>query len=255
MANDHLKTALAHANLTVEQFADIIQVDPKTVQRWVSGRTPYTRHRGTVSRALDIPEHELWPDSVPAPAPVPAPHDEPALPVASAIQGWAHVYDDGAPNPIALLTDIYEQIDLLDAGGELLQEPGVIAALQKLIDGGCKVRIITAGLTPQQTWPTEIRQLRLRTIEQLEIHHIILRLDDTMLLILPLKDDRRPPLFALQRQSAVEVFDRFSADIDRHWNRASPIDPAAPTALPTDPGGSSARVDVSEPPKRGRTSA
>lgn len=40
MPNEHLKTALTQAGLTVEEFADIIGVDAKTAERWISGRTP-----------------------------------------------------------------------------------------------------------------------------------------------------------------------------------------------------------------------
>jgi len=68
MANENLKTALKDAGLTAEEFAAIIQVDPKTVQRWVAGTaTPYPRHRQATARALDTPEQRLWPDTAPSP--------------------------------------------------------------------------------------------------------------------------------------------------------------------------------------------
>lgn len=66
MANENLKSALKNAGMTPEEFASIIQVDPKSVQRWIAGTTtPYPRHRAKISRALDIAEHELWPDTAP----------------------------------------------------------------------------------------------------------------------------------------------------------------------------------------------
>jgi DNA-binding transcriptional regulator YiaG len=37
MANENLEDALRSAGLTSEQFAQVIDVDPQTVQRWVSG--------------------------------------------------------------------------------------------------------------------------------------------------------------------------------------------------------------------------
>ncbi len=69
MADTNLKNALRRAGLTPEEFAEIVRVDPKTVQRWVAGTTtPYPRHRATIARALDLTEHELWPDHAPPPA-------------------------------------------------------------------------------------------------------------------------------------------------------------------------------------------
>ncbi len=70
MENEHLRTAITRAGLTLEEFADIVQVDVKTVQRWLAGRTPYPRNRARVASALDTTEHALWPDAVPAPTDV-----------------------------------------------------------------------------------------------------------------------------------------------------------------------------------------
>jgi len=52
MTDTNLKNALRRAGMTPEEFAEIVQVDPKTVQRWVAGTTiPYPRHRATIARA------------------------------------------------------------------------------------------------------------------------------------------------------------------------------------------------------------
>ena len=64
MENEHLRTAITRAGLTLEEFADIVQVDVKTVRRWLAGRTPYPRHRTRVAGALDTTEHALWPNAV-----------------------------------------------------------------------------------------------------------------------------------------------------------------------------------------------
>jgi lambda repressor-like predicted transcriptional regulator len=67
LENEHLRTAITRAGLTLEEFADIVQVDVKTVRRRLAGRTPYPRHRTRVAGALDMTEHALWPDTMPAP--------------------------------------------------------------------------------------------------------------------------------------------------------------------------------------------
>ena len=68
MENEQLRTAITRAGLTLEEFADIVQVDVKTVRRWLAGRTaPYPRNRARVAGALDTTEHALWPDAVAPP--------------------------------------------------------------------------------------------------------------------------------------------------------------------------------------------
>ena len=68
MENEQLRTAITRSGLSLDEFADTVQVDIKTVRRWLAGRTPYPQNRASVANALDTTEHALWPDDVPAPA-------------------------------------------------------------------------------------------------------------------------------------------------------------------------------------------
>src|ERR1700733_10991960 len=104
MANENLKNALRTAGLTSEQFARIIDVDPKTVQRWVSGRTPYPRHRATIVRALDLTEHDLWPDDVPSPSSAPGPAEQ-SVQSGDVLGSWGEHTDPGAPDLVAFITN------------------------------------------------------------------------------------------------------------------------------------------------------
>ena len=61
MTHKTLQTRLQDADLTAEEFAEIVRVDPKTVQRWLAGRVPQRRHRAKITRALDTPQDVLWP--------------------------------------------------------------------------------------------------------------------------------------------------------------------------------------------------
>src|SRR5258707_1239227 len=125
MANDNLKNALRRAGLTPEEFADIIRVDPKTVQRWLAGTTtPYPRHRATIARALDMHEDDLWP-------PDPSESDQGDEPAVGDVTGvWGSGSDPGAPDPNTFLTETATRIDLLDDHGALLRAPGLIGALR-----------------------------------------------------------------------------------------------------------------------------
>lgn len=65
VGNDRLREAFEAENLTYEQVAAALNVDRKTVQRWVTeGRTPYPKHRRGVVALVGVPETELWPDAL-----------------------------------------------------------------------------------------------------------------------------------------------------------------------------------------------
>ncbi|PRY55724.1 helix-turn-helix domain-containing protein [Glycomyces artemisiae] len=62
MPNERLKDAMQAAGVTPEALADDLEVDAKTVRRWISrGRTPYPRHRSALAAMLDETEEYLWP--------------------------------------------------------------------------------------------------------------------------------------------------------------------------------------------------
>lgn|SRR5690606_4261746 len=49
MPNDRLRAALLERGVTIAELA-AVQVDPKTVERWITkGRAPYRRHRYAVA--------------------------------------------------------------------------------------------------------------------------------------------------------------------------------------------------------------
>jgi len=59
--NETLCRALLQARLTEEDVAGRLQVDPKTVRRWLEGRVPYLRHRWALAALLGLDETDLWP--------------------------------------------------------------------------------------------------------------------------------------------------------------------------------------------------
>ncbi|MBR7836963.1 XRE family transcriptional regulator [Actinospica durhamensis] len=62
LVNETLRSALAHKGLDQLGLASALQVDPKTVERWLAGRTPHPRSRVAIAKLLDRTEAELWPD-------------------------------------------------------------------------------------------------------------------------------------------------------------------------------------------------
>jgi transcriptional regulator with XRE-family HTH domain len=59
--NENLSRALIRARLTEEDVAARLQVDPKTIRRWLEGRVPYLRHRWAIAAMLGVEETDLWP--------------------------------------------------------------------------------------------------------------------------------------------------------------------------------------------------
>jgi hypothetical protein len=59
--NETLCRALLRARLTEVDVAAHLQVDPKTVRRWLEGRVPYMRHRWAIAALLEVDETDLWP--------------------------------------------------------------------------------------------------------------------------------------------------------------------------------------------------
>lgn len=64
MPNDRLRSALASAGMTSTDLGARIEVDPKTVDRWIAqGRVPHRSNRQRVASALAQDENYLWPDA------------------------------------------------------------------------------------------------------------------------------------------------------------------------------------------------
>lgn len=59
--NESLRRALLRARLSEEDVAARLEVDPKTVRRWLEGRVPYSRHRWILATTLGLDEVDLWP--------------------------------------------------------------------------------------------------------------------------------------------------------------------------------------------------
>jgi len=65
MPNERLRAALLERGITPATLGDELGVDHKTVERWISGRIPYRKHRYAVASRLGVDEVYLWPDALP----------------------------------------------------------------------------------------------------------------------------------------------------------------------------------------------
>ncbi len=277
--NFRLRAALTQAGMLPGDLAGRVEVDIKTVGRWLSGRTPHPRHRALVAQILAADEIELWPEAKPTRA-----AEDPFKELAGA---WPDSEHTNAPDWLAMLDSASEQIDLLDPTLHgLITQPGVIEELAAKATRGACVRILIAAadsiyLTAQDQEvggnpddddtddPTPTQREHNQTIETLhplindpriEIREFvtarpntILRLDEQMLITLHLYGLTRPqaPVLHLRRRQDDGLFDQFAAHFDRIWNQAAEeleLD-TAPDDLIEDPQEAAQHtLDMSAPP-------
>ena len=60
-SGDGLRRAMANARLRDVDVAAHLKVDTKTVQRWLNGRLPQTRHRWALADYVGVNQFDLWP--------------------------------------------------------------------------------------------------------------------------------------------------------------------------------------------------
>lgn len=252
MVNEPLRAALARAGVEPEDLATELEVDAKTVQRWLGGRVPHGRHRARIAVVLDRDEHELWPDVAPAAAPGDDRQD--------LIGIYAQSSDVRAPDWRSLLAGARDQIDLLDHTlAELIATPGTVDQLAEKARSGVRTRIILAH--PQSIWVTSLaRQLGHAEIDAdgetaldreltralgllgplagrdgIEVRTFwaertasVLRFDDQMLVTAHLyaTSARQAPLLHLHHRSDGGLFERFAEHVERIVERASEPVPA-----------------------------
>ena len=244
MAQSAFKTAFERAGMTREQFAEIVEVDPKTVQRWISGRTPYKRYRVVIARALDTPEHELWPDDVPAPTP--ASVQPSGTEVVEQIAFWFDPEDLGAPDLGRFIAQAEDGIDVLDGGSQIAHHPNVISALAARAVPDCPVRVVVNVVDPQARLdsPTSQSAMEVRRHEYGSAVAMI-RAGQKMLFALRLSGGPSS-LLLITRDHEHGLFDRLVDHFEARWQEARPIEPndqqTAPTAANAQPRPSPARV-------------
>ena len=246
MAADGFRAAFDRSGLTAEQFAEIVGVDPKTVQRWIAGRTtPYRRYRVVIARALDVPAHELWPDDEPA-------GDKPqgpGRPPEEVVRSW------GGREEI----DISETTDTASLGIDVLApSPGMLTgpttgpALQRAADRGCRIRILApAAAIEIDQIKTLVRHppVEIRILTDF-VAHGVYRADDTALLEIWLIGEEGQPFVLAHRQRDHGLFDTITSHFDKLWaDHQPPTDGPPPTPQTNQAPGDNGQQDA---PKRVR---
>lgn len=136
MPNERLRAALLEKGLTPATLAGRLNVDPKSVERWISGRQPYRKHRYAVAALLGLDEAVLWPDALSREQVAAAAESEilTVYPHRWAVprDAWARLFES-AEREIGLL--VY-------SGYFLAEDAGIIRLLTARARAGTGVRIL-----------------------------------------------------------------------------------------------------------------
>lgn len=132
--NIRLQSVLLQRGIRVESLAEVCEVDPKTVSRWLGGRVPHPKHRRSVAEHLHIEEEFLWP---PTPEATPVPRNAELV----------ATYPNRAEVPrdlwLSLLRGATEQIDILVFSGTFLVQsnPMIVKMLTEQAATGTTIRL------------------------------------------------------------------------------------------------------------------
>lgn len=129
-----LSRALRAAGVDPVDVAARLEVDPKTVQRWLGGRLPYPRHRAALVEVTGWSSQDLWP-GVDAPTNVQADADEIRV-----------TYPQRCAVPVDEWRRLFQRADreigiLAYSGLFLAEDSGIHSVLRARARAGVRVRI------------------------------------------------------------------------------------------------------------------
>lgn len=231
------------AHLGIEDVATALGVDPKTVQRWLTGRTPRPRNRWALVDLLDEQEELLWPG-----------HDGSAFAArrtAEIVAAYTHRADAPLSLWSRLLFGARQQIDLLGCAMLFFPEqhpdlPQFI--VERCATGSLKVRIVLldpdcdethrrdalerlGGTLPGRIRTTLQHFAPLRDCSGVEVRFVevplynaIYRFDDQLLVTpyLYAKHGFEHPLLHLRRLGPHGLFAAYASQFDDLWSTSQP---------------------------------
>jgi transcriptional regulator with XRE-family HTH domain len=137
MPNERLRAALLERGLTPDSLAVAVQVDAKTIERWITkGRTPYRRHRYAVAAHLGMEETYLWPDAI-------SPEQAASASESEIISVYPHRWTMPRDEWSRLFAEAEEEIDILVyAALFLAEDAGIVRMLKDKARGGVQIRML-----------------------------------------------------------------------------------------------------------------
>jgi hypothetical protein len=244
MPNDRLRTTLLERGVTPVDLATALNVDPKSVERWISGRTPYRRHRYAVAAHLGVDEVFLWPDALS--------RDQVANASESEI---VNIYPHRWAVPSDLWRNFFDNAEqeigvLVYSGLFLAEDAGVQRVFRRKADAGANVRVLIGDPTSESvaqrgadegiedTMAAKIRNALVLYEPLHAIDGIDFRLHDTTLYNSIYRSDdqilvnthiykfpaSQAPVLHLRRIAGGDMVNTYLESFDRVWDGAQPLD-------------------------------
>ena len=241
--NETLRRALLRVRLSEEDVAARLQVDPKTVRRWLEGRVPYLRHRWALAGLLDADEADLWPEVRAERAARSRPAEIRAI----------YPHRNAVPREVwlSLFGSAVREIGILACSGLFLaQDTGILDALAGRARAGVRTRVCLGdpdgpivdgggrGEDADFAMAAEIgdalalyEQLRGESGVEIRLHRAVLyncifRADDQLLVSqhtygIP---EARAPLLHLCRADGSDIVTTYLESFERIWADAAPLE-------------------------------
>ncbi|MEU7317629.1 XRE family transcriptional regulator [Streptomyces sp. NPDC007083] len=244
MPNERLRAALAAGGWTYATLADKVEVDPKSVERWVNlGRTPRRATAVAAAETLGEDVHALWPAL------------RQARPARAVSPELVALYDQRADLPVSAIVEMLkqarEQVDLLVYAAVFLHEayPSLNELLRERAAEGCAVRIAVGDPDSEnvrQRGEEErfghgiesrcrlalmhyrplvgVPGVEVRT-HATTLYNSIYRADDEALINAHVwgVNAYGAPVWHLRRSGKGGMFDTYAASFDAVWETATPV--------------------------------
>jgi hypothetical protein len=244
MPNERLRDALLRNGLTLEKVAAAVDVDPKTVERWITkGRLPYPKHRHKIAAMARESETYLWPEAIAA-------ERKAESAAAELVQVFPH--RNAVPVELwdRLIKDATQTVEVLvHAALFLVERPRFIKDLTAKAKAGAKVRLVFGdpegdsvalrGAEEQLGDGTLAARIRnalasyrpLQGVSGVEmrfhnttLYNSIFRFDEEMIInthVYGFQGAHAPSLH-LRRLSAGDLFETYSESFEAVWNLSKP---------------------------------
>lgn len=246
MSNERLRGAILGAGLSLTDVAAHVEVDPKTVERWVSlGRVPHRTHRLKTAHLLKSDDVFLWPTTAGDPKTANASQAE-----------LVTLYPNRGAVPVEtwtqLLSGARESIDLLAYAASFLHDgiPGFAETLVDKARQGVRVRLLFGdpeapavalrgeeegigdllGARCRLSWGYLAPILRTPGLEARQhgttLYNSIFRFDNTLLANAHTigAPASHSPVLHLQRVPGGRLFTHYMSGFEYTWDRADSLD-------------------------------
>ncbi|WP_158888641.1 DUF5919 domain-containing protein [Amycolatopsis anabasis] len=239
MPNERLRDALLRNGLTLECVANAVEVDPKTVERWITKeRTPYPKHRHKIAAMTHEAECYLWPEAV-------TPDRKAKIAAAEVVSVFSHRNVIPVELWDRLINEAAHTVEILvHAALFLIERPRFVKDLSDKAASGAKIRllfgdpegdtVLLRGVEEQLGDGTLSARIHnalafyrpLRNVDGVEmrfhnttLYNSIFRFDDEMIVNTHVYgvQGAHAPAFHLRRLSAGDLFDTYAESFETAW--------------------------------------